>query len=133
LKGLRKEWSERREDKKVEKGLDWGADGGRLEETRVIEMLEAKWVKQNDTMLTQPIPPIGPLLAQMPSGREIHSIKPFQPPLLSAEVLEAMRAPPDRSDEFGNYPSSDEETALGSSSTFSGRPAENRTGTPGYY
>ncbi|EAQ93354.1 hypothetical protein CHGG_01589 [Chaetomium globosum CBS 148.51] len=112
LKGLRKEWSERREDKKVEKGLDWGADGGRLEETRVIEMLEAKWVKQNDTMLTQPIPPIGPLLAQMPSGREIHSIKPFQPPLLSAEVLEAMRAPPDRSDEFGNYPSSDEETAL---------------------
>ncbi|KAH6853700.1 hypothetical protein B0I37DRAFT_360026 [Chaetomium sp. MPI-CAGE-AT-0009] len=133
LKGLRKEWSERREDKKVERGLDWGADGGRLEETRVIEMLEAKWVKQNDTMLTQPIPPIGPLLAQMPSGREIHSIKPFQPPLLSPETLEAMRAPPDRSDEFGNYPSSDEETALGSTSTFSGRPAENRTGTPGYY
>jgi hypothetical protein len=50
LRGLRKEWSERREDKKVERGLDWGADGGRLEETRVIEMLEAKWVKQNDTV-----------------------------------------------------------------------------------
>lgn len=50
LKGLRKDWSERREDKKVERGLDWGADGGRLEETRVIEMLEAKWVKQNDTV-----------------------------------------------------------------------------------
>jgi hypothetical protein len=50
LKGLRKEWSERREDKKVERGLDWGADGGRLEETRVIEMLEAKWTKQNDTV-----------------------------------------------------------------------------------
>ena len=50
LKGLRKEWSERKEDKKVERGLDWGADGGRLEETRVIEMLEAKWVKQNDTV-----------------------------------------------------------------------------------
>jgi hypothetical protein len=47
---LRKEWSERREDRKVEKGLDWGADGGRLEETRVIEMLEAKWTKQNDTV-----------------------------------------------------------------------------------
>jgi hypothetical protein len=84
-------------------------------------------------MLTQPIPPIGPLLAQMPSGREIHSIKLYQPPLLSPETLEAMRAPPDRSDEFGNYPSSDEETALGSSSTFSGKPAEYRTGTPGYY
>jgi uncharacterized membrane protein YgcG len=50
FRGLRKEWSERREDRKVEKGLDWGADGGRLEETRVIEMLEAKWTKQNDTV-----------------------------------------------------------------------------------
>lgn len=50
LKGLRKEWSERREDKKVEKGLDWGADAGRLEERRVIEMLEEKWTKQNDTV-----------------------------------------------------------------------------------
>lgn len=48
LKGLKKEWSERREDKKVERGLDWGADAGRLEERRVIEMLEGKWVKQND-------------------------------------------------------------------------------------
>lgn len=54
LKGLRKEWNERREDKKVERGLDWGADAGRLEETRVLEMLEAKWVKQNDTV--SPVP-----------------------------------------------------------------------------
>ncbi|KAK4240023.1 hypothetical protein C8A03DRAFT_31865 [Achaetomium macrosporum] len=128
LKGLRKEWSERREDKKVEKGLDWGADGGRLEETRVIEMLEAKWTKQNDTMLTQPIPPTGPLLAQMPSGREIHSIKAFEPPSLSPDVLEAMRAPPDRSDEFGDYPSSDEDTAVDT-----GRSPDYRTGTPGYF
>jgi hypothetical protein len=65
----------------------------------------------------------------MPSGREIHSIKPFQPPQLSAEVLEAMRAPPDRSDEFENYPSSDEDTAIDPS----GRSADYRTGTPGYY
>jgi hypothetical protein len=50
FRGLRKEWSERREDKKVERGLDWGADAGKLEETRVIEMLEAKWTKQNDTV-----------------------------------------------------------------------------------
>lgn len=50
LRGLRKEWSERREDRKVERGLDWGADAGKLEETRVIEMLEGKWVKQNDTV-----------------------------------------------------------------------------------
>jgi hypothetical protein len=50
FRGLKKEWGERREDKKVERGLDWGADAGKLEETRVIEMLEAKWTKQNDTV-----------------------------------------------------------------------------------
>jgi hypothetical protein len=70
----------------------------------------------------------------MPSGREIHTIKPFQPPVLSPEVLEAMRAPPDRSDEVGNYASSDEETAVDSApGAFPGRSAESRTGTPGYF
>ncbi|CAP69306.1 uncharacterized protein PODANS_1_9700 [Podospora anserina S mat+] len=135
MKGLKKEWTERREDKKIEKGLDWGADAGRLEERRVIEMLEGKWVRQNDTIMTQPIPPIGPLLAQMPTGREIHTVKPFQPPLLEPNVLEAMRAPPDRSDEYGNYPSSDEETAVDSSiaGAFPGTQGEYRTGTPNYY
>lgn len=47
---LKKDWSERREDKKVEKGTSWGADAGKLEETRVIEILEAKWSKENDTV-----------------------------------------------------------------------------------
>ncbi|KAL2263893.1 hypothetical protein VTK26DRAFT_4570 [Humicola hyalothermophila] len=136
LRGLRKEWSEKREDRKVEKGLDWGADAGKLEETRVIEMLEAKWVKQNDTMMTQPIPPTGPLLAQMPSGREIHTIRPFQPPMLTPETLEAMRAPPERADEFGGYPSSDEEAAVDRSSSvgaFPGGSGDYRTGTPNYF
>ncbi|KAL2184277.1 hypothetical protein L209DRAFT_757687 [Thermothelomyces heterothallicus CBS 203.75] len=134
LKGLRKEWTEKREDKKVERGLDWGADGGRLEETRVLEMLEAKWVKQNDTMLTQPIPPVGPLLAQMPSGREIHTIKPFHPPVLDSDALEAMRAPPDAPDEVGNYPSSDEDTAVNPiPGVFPGVSGQSRSGTPGYF
>lgn len=47
---LKKEWAEKREDRRVEKGTAWGADAGKLEETRVIEMLEAKWTKQNDTV-----------------------------------------------------------------------------------
>lgn len=47
---LKKEWSEKREDRRVEKGTTWGADAGKLEETRVIEMLETKWAKQNDTV-----------------------------------------------------------------------------------
>lgn len=52
---LRKEWTEKREDKKIEKGTSWGSDAGRFEEGRVLEMLEAKWVKINDTV--QSIPP----------------------------------------------------------------------------
>lgn len=60
-------------------------------------------------MLTQNIPPTGPLFAQMPSGREIHTLRPFEPPLLDAYVLEGMRAPPDRSDEVGGAGSSDED------------------------
>lgn len=47
---LKKEWNERREDKKVEKGSDWGGDAGKYEEGRVLDWLEAKWVKMNDTV-----------------------------------------------------------------------------------
>ena len=47
---LKKDWTERREDKKIEKGGEWGSDAGRLEELRAIEMLEQKWNKMNDTV-----------------------------------------------------------------------------------
>ncbi len=47
---LKKDWTEKREDRKIEKDGEWGMDGGRLEEGRVIEMLEKKWTKQNDTV-----------------------------------------------------------------------------------
>ena len=93
-------------------------------------------------MLTQSIPPTGPLFTQMPSGREIHTIKPFQPPQLDAYVLDAMRAPPDRSDEVGGG-SSDEEgdTLVGGPSVpvgaFPGTQGDYGrragTGTPNYY
>ena len=43
---------------------------------------------------TQPIPPFHPLLATMPSGREIHSLKLYTPPFLDASTLQSMRAPP---------------------------------------
>lgn len=73
---------------------------------------------------TQLVPPFEPLLAGMPSGREIHVSKPYVPPELDADVLEKMRAPPDPQDERalmddGND-SSDEEV-----------PAEN--GVPGAF
>ncbi|KAL8376553.1 hypothetical protein RB595_007582 [Gaeumannomyces hyphopodioides] len=106
---LAKEWTEKREDRKVEKGTSWGADAGRLDEMRVIEMLDAKWSKQNDTMNTQLVPAAATLLAQMPSGRDIHIIKPYEPPSLDPVVLESMRAPPEGSDDFGNDSDSEDE------------------------
>jgi hypothetical protein len=48
---LRREWKEKREDKRIlQNDADWGADAGRLEEAKVLDMLEKKWVKQNDTV-----------------------------------------------------------------------------------
>lgn len=47
---LKKDWAEKREDRRIEKGADWGSDAGRFEEGRVVEMLEKKWVKMNDTV-----------------------------------------------------------------------------------
>ena len=47
---FKKGFTERREDKKIENGGEWGNDAGRFEEARVIEMLEKKWNKFNDTV-----------------------------------------------------------------------------------
>ncbi|ROT37275.1 pH-response regulator protein palC [Sodiomyces alkalinus F11] len=116
LSRFKKDWAEKREDKRVEREAAWGADGGRLEETRVIEHLEAQWTKVNDMIASQPIPPTGPLIAQMPSGRDIHVVKPYQVPQLDRTVLEATRAPPDRTDDgvgVGDGLSSDEEAEVG--------------------
>ncbi|CAK7237482.1 hypothetical protein SBRCBS47491_009991 [Sporothrix bragantina] len=94
----RAEKREKKEDRRIERGTNWGSDAGRLEETRVLAMLDTKWTKQNDTINTQIVPPAAPLLAQMPSGREIHTAQPMDAPQLDASVLEAMRAPPDPMD-----------------------------------
>lgn len=50
LSKLKKDISEKREDRRVDKEAGWGADAGRMEETRIIEMLDAKWNKINDTV-----------------------------------------------------------------------------------
>lgn len=94
FRGLKQSWQERREDRKVEKGGEWGLDAGRYEEARVVEMLEAKWDRENSTINVQLVPPYGPLLAGMPSGREYHVPKAWIPPALSNDVLVRMRAPP---------------------------------------
>ncbi|KAJ5555820.1 hypothetical protein N7461_004290 [Penicillium sp. DV-2018c] len=122
LSRLKREWTERREDRRVakdaggsrsEKGpLDAGDDAGRSEEGRVITMLETKWVKMNDTINTQIIPPSAPLLSNLPSGRDIHSPPPpYQPPSLDEDQLMRMRAPPDeRNDvQYGGSDDSEDE------------------------
>lgn len=116
LRGLKQSWTERREDRRMEKGAeDWGLDAGRLDEIRVVEWLEAKWIKSNDTVSLQPhplwndllmlskvnvqaIPAFEPLLATMPSGREYHSPKPYIPPSLDPSILNTLRAPVDPSE-----------------------------------
>ena len=47
---FKKDFAERREDQKIEKGGEWGSDAGRFEEARVIEILDKKWNKFNDTV-----------------------------------------------------------------------------------
>ncbi|KAI9760721.1 MAG: hypothetical protein M4579_001459 [Chaenotheca gracillima] len=95
LSKLKRQWNERKEDRKIEQGKEWGLDAGKLEEGRVLEMLEQKWVKINDTINTQLIPPWNPLLANLPSGRDIPNVGPFNPPHLDESTLAKMRAPPE--------------------------------------
>lgn len=46
----------------------------------------------------QTIPPSEALLANMPSGREYHTPRPFVTPALEEDVIIRMRAPPDPAD-----------------------------------
>jgi len=54
LSKLKKDWQEKREDKRIEKGGEWGGDAGKFEEARVLDMLEMKWTKMNDTVSLVP-------------------------------------------------------------------------------
>lgn len=60
-------------------------------------------------MNTQAIPPASSLLPKMPSGREIHTVKPYQVPVLDKDALEAMRCVPDREDDVADNASSDDD------------------------
>lgn len=91
---LKMDWKQRREDKRLEKDIEWGADAGRLEETRVIEMLLQKWEKMNNTVNTQAVPPEQQLLSMLPSGRDCHTVQPWSVPLLDSDALASMRGPP---------------------------------------
>ena len=44
---LKSNWKQRREEKKVQKGGEWGADAGAYEESMILDMLEERWAKAN--------------------------------------------------------------------------------------
>jgi hypothetical protein len=72
-------------------------------------------------------------MAVMPSGREVHSIKPYVPPTLDSSVLGSMRAPPGSTDDYGMDASSDDEEASRDPvGAFPGTRAE-YSGSGGYY
>lgn len=60
-------------------------------------------------MNTQFVPPVNTLLSKMPSGREIHTIKPYEIPSLDNDIVEGMRAPPEGDDAYVDDLSSDDE------------------------
>jgi hypothetical protein len=148
LSKLKKEWQEKKEDRKIEKGEGWGTDAGKFEEGRIVDMLLKKWEKMNDTVSRlafgwevefanrgpqvgmQLIPPSEPLLASMPSGREYHTTKMFVVPALDEDALVRMRAPPDPSEAFeGDEDDSADEDERAAPGAF---PTSDTSGT-GYY
>ena len=51
---MKMERASKREDKKIEKGGDWGSDAGKIEEARVLDMLLEKWNRANDLVGDHP-------------------------------------------------------------------------------
>jgi len=95
LSKLKASWHERKEDRRIGKGsARWGSDAGKSEEARILEYLEKKLVKLNDTIHFQKVPEYKPLLVSLPSGMNVPAGQ-WQPPILSEDELVQMRAPPD--------------------------------------
>jgi hypothetical protein len=109
---LKSSWLERREDKRIEKGTsNWGMDGGKMEESRIVEYLYQKFNKENDTISNQIIPEWRPLLTVLPSGMNMPLKDNWTPVVLEEEELTAMRAPPDDDGIMGGDSSNDDGVA----------------------
>ena len=107
---LKNSYAERKEDKRIAKGDGtWGADGGSSEEGRILEFLEKKFTKENDTINVQIVPEWKPLLALMPSAMVFPVEEKWKPETLAEAELAAMRALPDADDLEQGAESSDDE------------------------
>lgn len=97
LDKLKSSWNERREDKKIAKGnARWGMDAGKSEEVRILEYLERKMSKANNTINVQIVPEWRPLLATLPSGMNMPIEERWKVNLLSEDELAVMRSPPEK-------------------------------------
>ena len=77
LSRFKKDLSEMMEDRRIEKEKAWGADAGKLEETRVIELLDGKWNKINDTVSPQITSPSNQVAQDSHTGTDEHKIGSF--------------------------------------------------------
>ena len=87
-------------------------------------------------MTVQTVPPHEPLLASLPSGREYHSPKPFQPPSLDDATLATIRAPPEsKEDGFEEYNDDSEEEAESAQDPVGAFPGTGKqySGNPAYF
>lgn len=70
----------------------WGLDAGRAEEVKVLEALEEKWRKLNDSVMFQTLPDMGELNKRIPSGREINNLRDWEAPRLTSDEMRALKA-----------------------------------------
>lgn len=107
---LKTSYSERKEDKRIAKGDGaWGSDGGKSEESRILEFLGKKFTMENDAINVQIVPEWKPLLALMPSAMVFPIDEKWKADTLAEAELAAMRALPDVDDLEQGPESSDDE------------------------
>lgn len=119
---LRRELSERKEAKHLAAAdSNWGLDAGRAEEVKVLEALEEKWRKLNDSVMFQTLPEAGELVRRIPSGREIHSLKNWEAPRLSGEEMRALKAEGAQGIRYEEEADSEEEVEKSAEAAYVGK------------
>ncbi len=131
---LKNSWLERREDKRIEKGsTNWGLDGGKLEEARIVDYLDKKFNKENDTISNRLIPEWKPSLATLPSGMNMPVEERWRPALLEEHELASMRAPPDEDELVAGDSSDDDGVSKEPVGAFPGTQRDYGGGGASYY
>ena len=60
-------------------------------ELQTIQALEQKWSKTNDKLIFERVPPTNSLVAKIPSGREVHTVKKYFPVRLEDGIVNRLR------------------------------------------